>query len=161
VEIEKEIIELVFNQIKTSKMSIIQADAWKYLVETDKKYDFIYIDIWSSVTMKEIEKAIELGKRCLKPNGEIRCWVQELYYRLNGKRVTARVASLNCHFLAKMSRKCFFRQIPFLGVIAIYATNMTTSAWEKHGKNLKSLCQKVARMQENQTPNYYFSYRKT
>ena len=87
VEINKEVIDLVFDQIKTPKMSIIHADAWKYLAETEKKYDFIHVDIWGSITapLREVDKAIKLGKRCLKPNGEIRCWLQELYDRIVDK----------------------------------------------------------------------------
>ncbi len=87
VEINQQVIDLVFNRIKTPKMNIIYADAWKYLKETEKKYDFIHIDIWASITapIKEVGKAIELGKRCLKPNGEIRCWMQELYDRIIDK----------------------------------------------------------------------------
>jgi len=87
VELNKEVIELVFNQIKTPKMNIIHADAWKYLAQTEKKYDFIHIDIWGSIyaPFKEISKAIELSKRCLKPNGQARCWLQELYDRIAHK----------------------------------------------------------------------------
>jgi hypothetical protein len=87
VEINSDIIRLIFNQIKTPKMTIIQADAWRYLAETDKKYDFIHIDIWGSITapLQEIEKATELGKQCLKPTGKIRCWLQELYERIVDK----------------------------------------------------------------------------
>jgi len=84
VEINKEVIELVFEQIKTPKMSVIHADAWKYLAETENKYDFVHVDIWGSITapIKEIARAIELASRCLKPNGKIRCWMQELYDRI-------------------------------------------------------------------------------
>jgi hypothetical protein len=87
VELHTEVIDLVFDQIKTPKMTVIQADAWKYLAETEQKYDFIHVDIWGSITapIKEIEKAITLSKRCLKPNGQIRCWLQELYERIVDK----------------------------------------------------------------------------
>jgi DNA-directed RNA polymerase subunit RPC12/RpoP len=87
VELNKEVIDLVFDQIKNPKMNLIHADAWKYLAETEKKYDFIHIDIWGSITapLREVGKAIKLGKRCLKPNGKIRCWLQELYDRIIDK----------------------------------------------------------------------------
>ena len=87
VEISKCVIKLVWEQIRTPKMEIIHADAWKYLAESPKKYDFIHIDVWGSITapILEVKKAREAALKCLKPNGQVHCWLQELYDRIISK----------------------------------------------------------------------------
>lgn len=87
VELHQEVIDLVFHQIATSKMRVINDDIFHYLDTTNNKYDFIHIDIWSSITapMKEIDIVKEKAQRCLKPNGIIWCWLQELYNRIKDK----------------------------------------------------------------------------
>lgn len=87
VEISKCVIKLVWEQIRTPKMEIIHGDAWKYLAKSPKKYDFIHVDIWGSITapILEVRKAREAALNCLKPNGDVHCWLQELYDRIISK----------------------------------------------------------------------------
>lgn len=88
VEINLEVINLVYTQLNIPRpVRCFHEDAWNYLETTEYKYDFIHIDIWSGITapLKQIDKAIELAQRCLKPVGEIRCWLQELYERIKEK----------------------------------------------------------------------------
>lgn len=87
VELNQDVIDLVYLQIATAKTFLINDDIYHYLDTTDKKYDFIYIDIWGSfaASMREIEKAREKAKRCLKPDGVIWCWLQELYDRIKDR----------------------------------------------------------------------------
>lgn len=87
VELRQEVIDLVFHQIKNDKMHIIKGDIFSYLETTDKKYDFIHVDIWKNITatIKEIDKAREAAQRCLNPNGIIWCWLQELYDNIKDK----------------------------------------------------------------------------
>lgn len=87
VEMRQEVGELVFEQIKTAKMKLIIADAWQYLREIEEKYDFIYIDVWGEIIapIMQIKNSIELANKCLKLNGQVRFWMQELYERIIDK----------------------------------------------------------------------------
>jgi spermidine synthase len=87
VELNQEVIDIVFHQIDNGKTNIIKGDIYSYLENTDKKYDFIHIDIWKNLTatIKEIERAREIAQRCLNPDGIVWCWLQELYDRIKGK----------------------------------------------------------------------------
>ena len=94
VELRQEVIDLVFHQIKNEKMNIFKGDIFSYLETTDKKYDFIHIDIWKNITatIKEIDKAREAAQRCLNPDGIIWCWLQELYDRIKDRLPKAPVS---------------------------------------------------------------------
>lgn len=87
VELHQEVIDLVFPYIRSKKMRIIKDDIFHYLDTTENRYDFIHIDIWGSIVapLKEIDNAQEKAKGCLKPNGIIWCWLQELYDRIKDK----------------------------------------------------------------------------
>ena len=87
VEKNKEVIELVFNQIETPKMRIIQDDIYAFLKATTHKYNLIFIDIWADHfgPIKEIREIKQLASRCLEPEGIALCWLQELYDRIEAK----------------------------------------------------------------------------
>jgi hypothetical protein len=87
VEINKDIIDLVYPQIRSEKMRIINDDIFHFLDTTNTKYDFIHIDIWGDITAPviEIEKARDKASRCLKPGGVTWCWLEELYDRIKDK----------------------------------------------------------------------------
>lgn len=87
VELHQEVIDLVFHQIATAKMRGVCDNIFHYLDTTDKRYDFIHIDIWSSLTapIREIDEAGRRAQRCLKPDGTVWCWLQELYDRIKEK----------------------------------------------------------------------------
>ena len=87
VELNKDVIDLIYPQIQSEKTRIIQDDIFHYLDTTGKKYDFIHIDIWGDITapILEIEKAREKAAKCLKPGGVSWCWLQELYDRIKDK----------------------------------------------------------------------------
>jgi hypothetical protein len=82
VELNQEVIDLVFHQVATEKMKIIHGDVIQYLKSTEKRYDFICVDIWPDtfLPMWDIISVKELAQRCLKPGGDIWCWLQELYH---------------------------------------------------------------------------------
>lgn len=81
VELNQEVIDLVFHQVATEKMKIIHDEIYHYLRTTDKKYDFIFIDIWQDTLSPfwEIDGARKLAQRCLKAGGTTWCWMQEQY----------------------------------------------------------------------------------
>jgi len=81
IEKNKDVIDLVFCQIASPRMNIIHSDIFDYLKTTDKKYDFVQVDIWEDMyaPFEEIEQVRDLAKRCLKTDGIIFCWLQELY----------------------------------------------------------------------------------
>jgi hypothetical protein len=80
VELNPEVISLVFHQIENEKMKIIRDDIYHYLRTTEKKYDFIYIDVWQDTIMPMFDagETKKIAARCLKPDGAIWCWLQEL-----------------------------------------------------------------------------------
>lgn len=86
IELHQEVTDLVFHQIATPKMSIINDDIFHYLDTTTKRYDFIHIDIWGSITapMGAMDNARQKAARCLKDGGVTWCWLQELYDRIKG-----------------------------------------------------------------------------
>lgn len=84
VEKNQDVIALVYPQIWGPKTNIIVGDIFDYLIGTDKRYDFIHVDIWMGILqpLKGIQRVRNLAKTCLKPNGEVHCWAQELYDRV-------------------------------------------------------------------------------
>lgn len=87
VEKNVDVIKLVYKHIATSKMSIVHDEGQSYFLNTYRKFDFIYIDIWDNVIapIKGMDEWLEIAKYCLTPNGEARCWLQELYNRVRAK----------------------------------------------------------------------------
>lgn len=87
VELHQEVIDLIFPYVKTDKMIVIRDGIIHYLSTTSNKYDFIHVDIWGTITapLKDIDTIREKAKPCLKPNGIIWCWLQELYDRIKNK----------------------------------------------------------------------------
>lgn len=85
VELRPEIIDLVYPQLELKdKTDIICGDFYSFVDMTSKRYDFIYVDIWGSITapLREINKATASAKKILRPGGEVLCWFQELYDRV-------------------------------------------------------------------------------
>lgn len=84
VEKNREVATLVYSKIRSRKTKLELCDGETYLSTTDKKFDFIFIDIWGGIIapIKEIDHWTSLAKRCLKENGSTRCWLQELYDRI-------------------------------------------------------------------------------
>lgn len=87
VELNKDVIDLVYPQIRSARTRIVNDDIFHYLDTTDRKYDFIHIDIWGDITAPviEIEKAREKALRCLKPGGVTWCWLEEMYDRIKDR----------------------------------------------------------------------------
>ena len=87
IEQNQEVVDLVYNKIKSTKTSVKVADGEAFLADTDDRYDFIFIDVWPDpiALLREVDRWNSLAKRCLKPNGEARCWLQELYDRVKAK----------------------------------------------------------------------------
>jgi len=79
VELSQAVIDLVFHQVATEKMRIIHDDIFHYLKTTDKRYDFICIDVWQDTLLPLLEndEAKKLAQRCLKPGGKAWCWLEE------------------------------------------------------------------------------------
>lgn len=82
VEVNQEVIDLVFHLVATEKMKIIHDDILHYLTSTEKRYDFICIDVWQDTFLPlwDINAVKKLAQRCLKPDGDIWCWLEELYH---------------------------------------------------------------------------------
>lgn len=87
IEKNQEVANLVYGKIKTRKTSLLLNDGESYLAVPGRKFDFIFVDIWGSITapMKEIDHWTNLAKGRLKEGGEVRCWLQELYDRIRSK----------------------------------------------------------------------------
>lgn len=87
IEKNPEVVKLVYDKIKFRKTSVEVCDGEDYLTHTSRKFDFIYVDMWGSIiaSLKQIDYWTNLAKRCLRENGEVRCWLQELYDRIKDK----------------------------------------------------------------------------
>lgn len=87
VESRQEVVDLVYDCIMGNRTSVEVADGETYLTTTDKKFDFIFVDVWGSFTstIKGIDHWTNLAQRCLNKDGEVRCWLQELYNRIKSQ----------------------------------------------------------------------------
>lgn len=87
IERSPEVANLVYDKIKSRKTSLLLGDGEAYLAALGRKFDFIFIDVWGSIIqpMKDIEHWTSLAKGRLKEDGEVRCWLQELYDRIKAK----------------------------------------------------------------------------
>jgi len=87
IEKNREAANLVYSKIKTRKTSLLLSDGESYLTALGRKFDFIFIDVWGSITapIREIDHWTELAQGRLKKGGEVRCWLQELYDRIKHK----------------------------------------------------------------------------
>ena len=83
VELEKDVIDLVYPSVKNKKTSIINSDAIEFLMSTEKKFDMIHIDIWADITpYKSFEPILKLAKTKLKPNGIASCWLDDNWKKI-------------------------------------------------------------------------------
>jgi hypothetical protein len=89
VELSQDVIDLVFHQVATNKMNIIQDEICHYLTTTEKKYDLVCIDVWQNTFLPlwDIEGMKGLAQRCLKPGGTTWCWLEEMYKHSTTKEV--------------------------------------------------------------------------
>ena len=87
VELNKDVIELVWKHIKTSKMEIIHKDIWDYLKETKQRFDYVYLDTWSgtgetefyetTLPMRRASYAV-LKKEIKQPRKRVLAWKEEV-----------------------------------------------------------------------------------
>lgn len=84
VERDKEVVELVYESIKTKKISLEVSDGKTYLKNTSKAFDYIFIDVWGSIVavLKEVDHWTRLASGRLRPGGRVYCWLQEFYDRV-------------------------------------------------------------------------------
>jgi hypothetical protein len=87
IELESDIINMVKRQVPLSdKINIINSDI--FTVKPQRKYDIIYIDIWTFVTAKNYPECKELRrkwKKYLKKNGKILIWRENDFKKLYDK----------------------------------------------------------------------------
>ena len=78
VEFSRDVINLVYDYIKTPKMKIIHDDINNYLDKTKEKFDFVYLDTWPDLDacrLDEITHLKTLSKNVLKnENSRVICW---------------------------------------------------------------------------------------
>jgi len=90
VEREPDVVDLVYNQISFTKTDVMLGEGkeqLRWLEMIGRKFDFIFIDIWGGIVqpMTDIKEWTKLAEPCLKPNGMVRCWLQELYNRVKNQ----------------------------------------------------------------------------
>jgi hypothetical protein len=88
IEVSQDVVDLVFHQIATEKMKIIRDELCHYLTTTEKKYDLICIDIWQDTLLPlwDMDGMKNIAQRCLKPGGNIWCWLEEVYEKSPSKQ---------------------------------------------------------------------------
>jgi predicted membrane-bound spermidine synthase len=80
VEISEDVIKVQkqVNPIDDPRHTIICMDGWEYIISTDKKYNFIFMDMYHFIDedgLPLIEKYVEMcKKRVLKEGGKIVGW---------------------------------------------------------------------------------------
>lgn len=89
IELSTDVIELsspVVSYLPNTRVN--PGDIAKYLEITEKKYDFIFIDIWAprAQAIAEGPGLVEIAQRCLNPGGEARFWVQGVWERIKNSR---------------------------------------------------------------------------
>jgi hypothetical protein len=81
IEKSKEVIELVWKHLKTTKAEIVEADLFDYLKYTKDKFDWAYYDIWAptgeDVLFTHIRPLKTLSKGIV-PIKHILCWQEEV-----------------------------------------------------------------------------------
>jgi len=78
VELSQGLADWVTTYIPMMNTRIIVSDIQKYLEKTDEMYDFIFLDIWPVDLAAHHEGPLlsEKAKRCLKPHGTVRYWME-------------------------------------------------------------------------------------
>jgi 16S rRNA A1518/A1519 N6-dimethyltransferase RsmA/KsgA/DIM1 with predicted DNA glycosylase/AP lyase activity len=88
IELEKDVIDLIAPYYNDERLTIINDDAFTYTPPKNKKYDYVWHDIWLNIcadNLKEMEKLHrKYGKKCGRHN----YWFKDvcLYYRQQSKR---------------------------------------------------------------------------
>lgn len=83
VELEKDVIDLVYPVVENKKTNIINSDALNFLKSTNRKFDTIHIDLWGDILpYKEIEPVMKIAKRKLKSNGIVVCWLEDVWRKI-------------------------------------------------------------------------------
>lgn len=76
VEKEKDIIDLIGKYFIDDKIEIINADIFEY--ETDEHFNFVWIDIWDSINIKNIKEMQLLKDKFSKNSDNILCWSEDI-----------------------------------------------------------------------------------
>ena len=79
IELNQDVINLVWPHIKTEKMELYHTDIEEYLDHTDQKYNYIFLDTWSNadyLNLVYITRLKEKAKRILFPRGKVICWCE-------------------------------------------------------------------------------------
>lgn len=79
VEIDPDVIAIYekMHPEQPENHKIVNASGMDYLVQTDKTFDFIFLDFYDVIdeeTLPEIKDHVEVGKDKLNPGGEIMGW---------------------------------------------------------------------------------------
>lgn len=87
VEQSRDVAKLVYHHVKNRRTTLLVRDGKEYLSTCEEKFDFIFIDVWSTftTTIKEIDEWTKLARPCLAEGGDVRCWLQELYDQIKDK----------------------------------------------------------------------------
>ena len=85
IELQQSVIDLIAPVIDHPKITIVQDDVWDYIGNTQEKYDFVSLDIWSDMGRAVLEsfESKRYAQRVLKRGGFVRTWLDEIANRLN------------------------------------------------------------------------------
>ena len=82
VEFSRDVINLVYDYIKTAKMKIIHDDINNYLDKTEEKFDFVYLDTWPDLNASRLDEIVrlkKLAKNVLRnENSRVICWGEKV-----------------------------------------------------------------------------------
>ena len=127
VEINPDVINLVWKYIKTNNMVIIQNDIENYLSQTSKQYNYIFLDTWATadyLNLVYITKLKDKAKKILLPKGKVICWAESIM-RKELKQEYERIAINYFKGLLPINKKLIWhlQQYPFFFNFYAWLTN--------------------------------------
>lgn len=82
IEIQKDVIELVWKHLKLKKAKVVQADLFEYLEKTKEKFDYAFYDIWTPtgehVLKTHIRELRALSEGIVAKQDNIACWMEDV-----------------------------------------------------------------------------------
>lgn len=88
VEICPTLIGMVAPHFASDKLDVLEGDAYSWAPEAGRRFDYVYFDIWSSVSADHYEDIKVLHRRSLrfrKKTGSTRSWERDTFRQLSGR----------------------------------------------------------------------------
>lgn len=79
IELDLDVIALTAPHIQSDKLTIVNADAYKWLPERNIKFDHVWHDIWDEISPDNLPEMAQLRRHFASRSiGVQKCWVEEI-----------------------------------------------------------------------------------